>query len=122
MKNTEGMRVATVWKLCLEMWDDEELLSHCQVWIGKSRWCRKKGYKIDDNCFFCDFARRTFFRKHKRPYREFEEACKYCPGRAVSPSFNCFNRAYRYNVFPRKFAVKLHRMNKKRLEMNRAKR
>ncbi len=112
MKTTKGMRVATVWKLCIEMWDwiaemiragDERNIDDL-----KDVWCEQYGYELEMSCFFCDKA---------------EGYCEQCQGTTIDPTFMCHGEStYHYYTDPLKFHAKLHRMNDKRLKMNREKR
>ena len=115
MKTTKGMRVATVWKLCLEMWDwiVERILAGDERDVSelKLAWCKGHNFDLRAACFFCDYALRVSGERFL-----FEEACICCPGKAVSPRFDCQNEAYDWDYEPLRFHAKLHRMNKKRLK------
>lgn len=112
MKTTKGMRSATVWKLCIEMWDwiAERIRvgSTDSVETLKRQWCAKKGYDLYAKCFFCDWAKR-----HTKRVL----FCSKCPGRNITKTFSCQALAYDYQHDPLKFRAKLHRMNTKRLKM-----
>lgn len=121
MKTTQGMRVATVWKLCIEMWDWIEIKlrvdPHADIVDLKEQWCRDNGYTLQDDCFFCDVAD-----KEMGSYEFWDERCHVCPAKKVAPQFECKDYRYAYRSRPLKFHAKLHRMNKKRLKVLREKR
>lgn len=112
MKTTQGMRIATVWKLCIEMWDwiAERIRAgdRRDVDTLKDIWCEEHGYSLEVSCFFCDKA-------------GFD--CRACPAREIDTAFDCYvDSPYIYSERPLKFHAKLHRMNKKRLKILREKR
>ncbi len=104
MKNTKGMRLTTVWKLCVEMWDwiAERIRAGDERSVGKLKraWAESHGWG-SNCCFFCLAA---------------PGGCTDCPGKKVTPRFHCMNTAYDYLCEPLKFHAKLHRMYKKFLK------
>ncbi len=117
MKTTKGMRVATVWKEQIRMWDDTFKLGLTSENVKQLKvdWCEKNDYNLELDCFFCDVV----IRKNRGILD-----CDMCPGRKVSPRFHCNPtnaRGIRWYERPIDFHAKLHRMNVKRLKMNREK-
>ena len=114
------MRVATVWKLQLQMADwIAGQLKICQATVGhlKRQWLDEHSYFLHENCFFCDSA------MYKTGSRDSEVYCEECPGRRVYKNFHCCQHAgYHWSENPFEFIAKLHRMDKKRLQMLREKR
>lgn len=115
MKTTKGMRVATVWKLCLEMWDwiEEQIRNGTELTIQqlKYAWTSKHGYKLSHDCFFCDYD------------ENYTKTCSACPARTIVPGFHCRRFGMcDWKENPRGFHAMLHDMNNKRLKMNREKR
>lgn len=114
LKTTKGMRKATVWKLCLEMWDwIAEMIRAGDdrgIWGLKRAWLTEHGYAMENECFFCDWA-----------IADGKNCENDCPGTVVDPRFRCDRTAYHYDDAPLKFHAKLHRMDKKRRQMNREK-
>lgn len=112
MKTTKGMKEATVWKLCIEMWDwiAEQIRagSKRKIWELKDQWCGENGYTLENSCFFCDYQER-------HPKQGDGISCHGCPGYMIAPRFDCFDGAYSFVSEPLKFHAKLHRMNKERL-------
>ena len=124
MKTTKGMRLTTVWKLCVEMWDWREYKRQ-----GKTRqsatetkrdWCELKGYKLLQDCFFCDYA---FLQAQKNGDEEYTKDdvpmidCSYCPGRLIEKNFNCERQGMSWlDTSSWSFHTKLHRMYDKFLK------
>ena len=114
MKTTKGMKIATVWKLCLDMWDwivyriragDKRDVNELKL-----AWCKGRNFDLRAACFFCDYA------LLRTPSGDLSKACHLCPGVQVHKSFCCHRKEYFWFGSPLKFHAKLHRMNKKRLK------
>ena len=116
MKTTKDMKLKTVWKLCIKMWDwiAEEIRAGSKFSVSslKSQWCRMHGYELLSDCFFCDYSDRMF-----PGSQVVEDLCPHCPARAVAKTFTCQQSPHNYKRAPLSFHAKLHRMNKKRLAM-----
>lgn len=125
MKSTKGMKITTVWKLCLEMWDwiAEKMRAGDEpdVEILKYIWAENHEYDIDLACFFCDYAIRRTPNPDNQPLEVLINNCTLCPGRQVEKNFDCRARKHHWREEPLKFHAKLHRMNKKRLQVLRGK-
>ena len=120
MKTTKGMRVATVWKLCLEMWDwvAERILAgdSRDVEELKAVWCGEHEYDVELDCLFCDRSIRRWVAKNDFEGETMPLVCDYCPGADVFVRFDCRQKGWHWKDNPLKFRAKLHRMNKKRIK------
>ncbi len=103
------------WHLCLSMWrwiaEQIKARSKRSVKELKREWLDKEGfgpYEIDDNCFFCDYAR----------YYNDNKTCGCvagkCPGKLVNKQFSCTNKTYNYEYMSIAFYKKLVSLNRKR--------
>lgn len=112
MRTTKGMRLPTIWKKCLEMWDwiVEQIKAGDtrSVAVLKNEWCYRNGWDLQYTCFFCDYAVR-----HSKCSMGYY--CHVCPGRMIDVLFQCTRDAYFWSEKPIKFRAELHRLNKKRL-------
>ena len=100
-----------IWRLCREMWAD--IKDEHNILTAKDAWVKKQGFgrnRITSACFFCHWAAKQHNQFH--PNREI---CDFCPGRAVSPSFNCCNDNYYYRQKPKKFEAKIRALDRKRI-------
>lgn len=102
------MDLDKTWKNCMSMWRwvSENWKPGMNVDILKDKWLSKHGFVDDDRptsgCFFCGYT-------NKR-------GCDNCPGVLVDASFGCHTLKYEWNVKPRKFYLKLRRLNYARLK------
>lgn len=113
------------WKQCLRMWkwivgqldkgrcrvDDYETIDDL-----KHEWVKKfwKGKQPDHDCFFCWYANNN---RNKECDIE-DDCCKNCPGKLVSPSFDCIKKSYHFRDKPRAFYRKLLQLDAKRKKQN----
>jgi len=115
MRTTKGMRIATVWRLCIEMWEwiveRIEAGDERDIEKLKEAWLKEHGYKLYLDCFFCDYMKRNR-----------DGSCSPCPAVTIDPDFDCMSIVYDYYENPVKFLAKLHRMHKKFLKMQKEKR
>jgi hypothetical protein len=113
------LTVNETWEQCLDMW---KWISLCigrktKKSLGdlKEEWLQKNGLSkstIQDNCFFCDLAKRIDDRSGKG---WFYPSCVSCPGKKVDEYFQCENLQYHFFENPLAFYAKLKRLNKIRL-------
>lgn len=104
------MNLNKTWVECLRMWHDITTLPeyiNMNVGDAKRKWKLANGYASKGaNCFFCHYSQVT---------KTVISFCANCPGVLVDKTFNCCNRAYSYDIKPKKFYQELVRLNKIRL-------
>lgn len=109
------MTLDEAWEKTMRMWrwivDQPADRDVCQL---KVWWIKENdpGFDGDDCCYFCKYAQ-------DQCEGEYASAgsptiCKFCPGRLISPKFDCQAQAYHYYYKPKKFLAKLEELNAKR--------
>ncbi len=117
----ELLTLDRAWFLCLQQWKDGIIKrldegSGSSVMILKNEWIDKlieqndcDEEKIESDCFFCEYNLRQEDDDDKNII------CRSCPGKLVDDEFHCENIEYHYYDKPRKFYVKLLKLNSKRI-------
>lgn len=98
------------WELCIAQWDEGVMpnLGKDSVEDLKIYWLERRGYKNfpEENCFFCEYARREATKAGKC------WICAFCPGVLISPRFGCDAKTYQWERHPRAFHRKIHELYK----------
>lgn len=108
------MTLNKAWEKTMLMWrwigsrldnsDKRGVITLKMEWIMEN----DPGFDGDDWCYFCAYA-------VDKAGEEIPPVCKFCPGRLISPKFDCQAKTYHYYYKPKKFLAKLEELNAKRL-------
>lgn len=99
------MTLEKTWQKCLKMWrqivKEWKENRYLDVEVLKENWLQKNDPDVSllSDCYFCNYD---------------DNGCNKCPGRLVSPSFDCTDDRYNFEYHPDKFLQKLEQLNRKR--------
>lgn len=119
----KSLTLNQTWTRCTRMWREviklrkkDRSIPVCDL----KKQCLKKLYPkdYDDNmwadCYFCDYA--ITHNCHKYPFSAYcSRVNGPCPGKMLSPKFDCENTSYNWFDHPIAFLRKIEQLNKQRL-------
>lgn len=109
-----------IWRLCRKMWDD--IKDEPRIFLAKDTWLEKHEFilidkdkvvnNVEGSCFFCEWAKQEY---NRVPRAWSNTHCSFCPGRIVSPYFDCCCSTYHFRGKPKKFAAQIKALDLKRI-------
>jgi hypothetical protein len=113
-------RCLKMWRWVVAKWEPNKTIDVVRL---KDAWLKeyRPKDKLRCNCYFCEYAKQRDKAQRVNEDGVCNSGWTLCPGRLVSPRFDCQNPKYDWSWYPDAFLRKVEQLNKKRLEQKKAK-